>query len=212
MTSVRKKRSPISCEPCRTRKIKCPRDSTPCSTCVRRGVPSFRCVFADEQNPLQQSTNHIETSFRSSDTEALAARVRKLEELVQPQLYRPDDSSISVPSSPYSGIPLQPQSTSDTSAPGSRIHGYLHKLDAIHVQFVPCAANALGTDRSSADAFIERQTASIDIPTEPFPFSLGDAPRMQDLLSLLPPQKYCTELKDVYFRSFASVSHHYEQR
>ncbi|KAJ5877353.1 hypothetical protein N7455_000818 [Penicillium solitum] len=46
-----RQRLPISCEPCRVRKIRCPRDGPACGTCIRRRVPLEQCVYSTRRNP-----------------------------------------------------------------------------------------------------------------------------------------------------------------
>lgn len=93
------------------------------------------------------------------------------------------------------GSPQEPQ--------GSIVsNGMLHTTPSGHVQFLPG-----GMEFSSSNAAINQQTASLTVPTGPFPYTLCDASRMDDMLSSLPPHKYCTELKDTFFQSFASIFH-----
>lgn len=92
--SAPSRRMPLSCEPCRERKIRCPRKSNrnggPCDTCVRRGIPSSECVYLRDiiyQRRQQQNSSNSRSSVTDTPNNAeLVARIDRLEEiLVQAQ-------------------------------------------------------------------------------------------------------------------------------
>jgi len=64
---------PVSCRFCRSRKLRCSRES-PCSNCVSRGM---RCELETLVSPSPATQNASESE--------LLARIRKLEELVDSQ-------------------------------------------------------------------------------------------------------------------------------
>ncbi|KAG5759588.1 hypothetical protein H9Q69_014254 [Fusarium xylarioides] len=76
------RRMPLSCEPCRRRKIKCPRNNsrgrTPCDTCVRRGIPDNECIYLRDQSSRRNAQMP-----RHADNSALVARIDRLEELLR---------------------------------------------------------------------------------------------------------------------------------
>lgn len=69
-------RQPVSCEPCRRRKIKCSRTQPPCTTCQRRGCASS-CVYAGRHDV---PVNHSGSS--SLANEELLARITNLENIL----------------------------------------------------------------------------------------------------------------------------------
>jgi hypothetical protein len=96
MSTGRSRRLPISCEPCRVRKIRCPRDATPCGSCRRRGVSAAACQYAKRtpvmrpRSPPQSTVQELPSPLTdtrsldmpSSENADLASRVRKLEQLL----------------------------------------------------------------------------------------------------------------------------------
>lgn len=200
MTPQRRRRQPISCDPCRVRKIKCPRDSVPCSTCRRRGISLSDCVYADGQTPapiIDNSSLHLPSQPNNGD---LTSRIERIEHLLQSQAH------LNEPQATFT----TPSLFSDESMPGSlsessHMTGYLQKTGSGHVRFMPRSLRS-STNAAPTNAFIGTQTASIEILDRNFPFSIVEEGRTQDLLSRLPPPRFCRELKDIYFRSFASVS------
>lgn len=101
-----RQRLPISCEPCRVRKIRCPRDGPACGTCVRRRVPLEQCVYSTRRKPqissqpqpqqFQPRARSLEDRSSCPDTPVqqryegvagepnadLVARIEKLEKLL----------------------------------------------------------------------------------------------------------------------------------
>lgn len=190
----RQKRLPISCEPCRNRKIRCsrPRGPPPCETCVHRSLTSS-CVYAHRgdvpspTHPPQPPTPLSErsTSASSLSGENLTARVARLEALVRvPNASEPE---------PPNPRPL--------TAP-AKTKGALSFSNSGHVRFVPWP---LYPDSSQPSCHPQQAaTSSIDLSCGPYP--VGDKHLdKQDLLLLLPPRTHCTLLKNVFFESFGSV-------
>ncbi|KAJ5920406.1 hypothetical protein N7516_011264 [Penicillium verrucosum] len=68
----KRNRPPLSCEPCRTRKLKCNR-SLPCDTCIKRNV-EFNCTYA---------SNAVRGKTRTSRERALSDRLKRLEDTIQ---------------------------------------------------------------------------------------------------------------------------------
>ncbi|CAI7663727.1 unnamed protein product [Penicillium glandicola] len=68
----KRNRPPLSCEPCRTRKLKCNR-LAPCDTCIKRNVQSS-CLYAS--NAVRGKTN-------TSRQRALTDRLKRLEDAIQ---------------------------------------------------------------------------------------------------------------------------------
>lgn len=191
----RQKRIPISCEPCRLRKIRCsrPRGPPPCETCVRRNIAS-RCQYADRQHvhpPAPQDALPSPISERSASNpstslsnEDLAARVANLEAVIQGRA-----KGLQIPPT----RPIQPV---------PRFKGMLSTSEMGHVRFIPCTTSSGGT-RSVADP--QQATCRlIDLSAGPYPLGKRHI-EAQHLFVDLPSRSHCRYLKEVYFESFASV-------
>lgn len=213
------RRLPISCEPCRVRKIRCPRDATPCGSCRRRGVSAIACQYA-KRTPVMhpRSPSHFTTqeppspytdtpsldTHASANTE-LANRVRRLEELLH-AASPPTNSNIDVIDN-GAGDSCANSSTSVScrarAPPADRLLGSLRATEAGHLRFFP---QALSWSPETHDLDNECQKDAINSqPSHP----LGNRRSLsvQDLLVALPPRKACQELVDLYFASFASLFH-----
>ncbi|KAJ9413954.1 hypothetical protein QL093DRAFT_2088869 [Fusarium oxysporum] len=100
----RSRRMPLSCEPCRQRKIKCPRNDsrgqTPCNTCVRRGIPVTECIYLRDQS----SRRNVLVPRHGGDS-ALGARIDRLEELLRQSV----SSAGSEPRKLHTELDLEPE-------------------------------------------------------------------------------------------------------
>jgi hypothetical protein len=223
MTSTREKRLPISCEPCRIRKIRCTRDSTPCGTCLRRGIPASRCVYAKRHastasisalppQPLPISPLSDGNFAESPPHEDLGARVSKLEAMLRaqaspqqqmttPTLKYSDPNSRQSETDPWSSNPNLNLSASLEDVP--RPQGALQTSESGHVRFLPSHSRWSAGLGSSG---LETDGASVDTSNGPFPLGESDEKKVSALLAELPPAGLCARLKDVYFESFAPVS------
>ncbi|KAF7894151.1 hypothetical protein EAF00_007665 [Botryotinia globosa] len=78
---IARRQDPVSCQFCRTRKLKCDRNF-PCSNCRARKVP---CVSAIGQAdiPSSQPINSLSAGSSSQGIEELNARLKRLEELLE---------------------------------------------------------------------------------------------------------------------------------
>lgn len=81
-------RQPVSCAPCRARKIRCSRTSPPCDTCRRRRCEE-KCTYtgsiSNNPNPTQTrrwEREDIHTGEPTGREEELLERIRRLEEVV----------------------------------------------------------------------------------------------------------------------------------
>jgi hypothetical protein len=190
----RQKRLPISCEPCRIRKIRCsrPRGPPPCETCVRRSLASD-CLYARHgasspiARPVPTPLPPSEDSTRHalSPDASLVARVAKLEALLQAQ-----------------GTNVQSTSPTRPVTPQMQSKGALSVSESGHVRYIPSSLFS-----SSSQPLSNPQQAtirSIDLSCGPYPFG-KKLPNTNDLLVDLPPRSHCNQLKDVFFESFACV-------
>lgn len=226
----------VSCEQCRGRKIKCPRDGPPCSSCVRRRVS--QCVYlsgnhsAEANVPgrsyAEPSSFHthpvpsartgspeLTTALRSPlsssaprtdqdscdiasqhhrSTENLTKRVQRLEQLLQDQSRAPG-----IPPVPdnVDFNPCTPRSRAPDQHQRRVVGGVLKKAASGHVRFVPKSQRW----RHEADAGSDSSHYS------PSPRPSPQQTSLKELLVRLPPVTQCSELVNVYFRSFASLFH-----
>jgi hypothetical protein len=213
------KRLPISCEPCRKRKIKCPRDRRPCQTCVRRGLHPEECIY------LGRPRLSSEVSPSPGDTniqQELLDRMRNLESLVQKQIgeepgLQQKNSPMSPPSTVVSSTAKSstsssaPTSIDSVSSASYQYHasgnvGCLNVSASGHVRYAPLASqwNSVFAKSSVGDSLDVDDDLLDDGDLElPF-FSHGKTTR-RDLLALLPPGPYCDLLKDVFLKVFSPV-------
>ena len=201
MASGRGTRQPISCEPCRVRKIKCARDAIPCSTCIRRRIPSTECVYMGTQHPLPSTKPRFLASpttlqpngspvTASHDVASLVERVQKLEAIIAGQA-EPNLGFQNSVSRPLDDTQQFQQGTLRTSASG-------------HVRYYPhCYAWEAGHDSAPRPATDVNDLGSPK--GGPFPLWESGRSTLHDLLSNLPPSRLCMELRDIYFSSYASV-------
>lgn len=196
----RQKRLPISCEPCRIRKIRCsrPRGPPPCETCVRRALVSD-CTYAGRgaatsspARPCPPPTPPSEQSTTSKTSpppgESLLARVARLEALLQAQAQDADEQT------PPTVRPGLPSPTNDK--------GLLAYSESGHVRFI---ASPLPPDHAQPLSNPQQATAgSIDLSDGPYPLGMKQV-ATHDLLLDLPARNHCQLLKSVFFDSFASV-------
>jgi hypothetical protein len=192
----RQKRLPISCEPCRIRKIRCsrPRGPSPCETCVRRNLAS-NCLYASHGAtsplgyPLQTSLQPPGSPTRtaSSPDASLIARVAELEALLQAQ-----------------GTNGESTSTTRPVSPQFQSKGALFVSDNGHMRFIP---SSLSSSTSQPLSNPQQATIrSIDLSCGPYPLG-GKPPNRSDLIADIPAHSHCNQLKNVFFESFASVGY-----
>jgi ArsR family metal-binding transcriptional regulator len=125
------------------------------------------------------------TSDVSPRDEGLAARVAKLEALLQAQAESAHDSSESRPTVPL----MARKSILSVSKSG-------------HVRFTP--SPAVDSSREPLQNPQQAIATSIDLSSGPFPFG-KKAISISELLDHLPARSHCKQLVDVYYESFASV-------
>ncbi|KAN0082228.1 hypothetical protein V8E54_003526 [Elaphomyces granulatus] len=208
------RRLPISCEPCRKRKIKCPRDRRPCQTCLRRGLHADECVYLGRPRLSSEQASGTDASVQKE----LLERIRNLEDLLQrqigahrsPQRSDPESPSVTVTSSArtISDLDRAVESTiSRFETPGHV--GSLQVSATGHVRYVPVASqwNSVLANNSTSESSEKLETHGADQGDLALPFDCHGPTSTRDLLALLPPARYCDVLKDVYFRVFSPLFH-----
>lgn len=206
------KRLPISCQACRTRKIRCSRDGRPCQTCVRRGLGAEDCIY------LGQPRLSAEQSPGDSIVQnELLARIRNLEALLQKQMNSQTGTPTGGAVSPLGGTSAagsfsEPDVSSglewESLGPMMDNVGSLHTSPSGHVRYVPLASQweSLVVKSSAAECL---RTADADIAEDDddlqIPLARNGSISRAELLAALPPGRYCDTLKDIYFQVFSTV-------
>ncbi|KAJ5674952.1 uncharacterized protein N7477_004886 [Penicillium maclennaniae] len=205
------KRLPISCQACRTRKIRCSRDGRPCQTCVRRGLGAEDCIYLGQPRLSSEQTSPADPNVQNE----LLARIRNLESMLQKQVH-------SQAGTPVAGSPLGPPSVSgsftdsdlgaglDTwGSPMSGNVGTLHTSPSGHVRYVPLASQweSVVAKCPAAECLRSPDSDIADDDDLQIPFARNGNISRADLLAILPPGRYCDTLKEVYFRVFSPVFH-----
>ncbi|KAF5026962.1 hypothetical protein F66182_992 [Fusarium sp. NRRL 66182] len=199
------RRMPLSCEPCRERKIKCSRNfsrgQAPCETCVRRGIPSSECVYLRDQWPLRREPF-------GSGSSALVARIDRLEALLgQSVSNAPQPDPVSNLPSPVSSLPRSAgdfSSRHDASplrGSGAPPAGIIIQYDSGHEVFEPSSSrwsSVLQDNPSLSGIKTDMDSAGLSS----MPFSTVTT-TIVELLELLPPTTHCKELKATYFNVFS---------
>lgn len=202
MRASRHKRMPINCEPCRVRKIRCPRDDIPCGTCKRRGVPSANCVFAqrpsassfqpDSEPSMPLSPVSASNPSREVQDDDLVARITRIERMLSDQQRQTQDFTIDF------SLSHSPNPVTTDSVLGGR--GVLQVSTSGHVRFVPSWPTTEPDDETCHD---HCEDLVSPFGTQYMTHGLG----IFDMLAMLPPSDSCTRLKDVYFESFSPLFH-----
>lgn len=222
------KRVPLSCEPCRERKIRCHRTSPgicrTCDTCLRRGIPLEECIFLRDlprsQRPINRRLQRTSNANASQMTESqrLYARIEKLESYLKASNPAALDGATSTPRarhedlsmlstlpptiSPSPSIPnTDGQGRRSTSA-ATTGHQKIHRTASGHQTYEPFPS-VFQSCLDGDDAEISRLDRSDSCRQFPFTTTTSS---LGDLLSVLPPLRHCDALKDLYMRVFGSVS------
>jgi hypothetical protein len=207
-------RQPVSCEPCRHRKIKCSRTKPTCETCQRRRCAD-RCVYKNARDG--DSSN-----FSVSSNDELLNRISILEHLLEKHTGaqipgRNENYSMISSSSMKMGqnSQLSPESLISESTNQSYPTEYQTPVSG-GVLTSTSSGNVRYEPRSSQwTSVLANTNLSIETPsledqensgiTWGFPFTNTIVPSTDELLSLLPPMQQCGYLKNQYFAVFSPV-------
>jgi len=208
-------RQPVSCEPCRHRKIKCSRTKPTCETCVRRRC-SERCVYKN----VREGDSQVPAP---SSNDELLNRISNLEQLLR----KHTGADIPGRLGGYSAMPSPPTETGRDSqfSPESSLSESLHQPYSSDYQS-PLSGGVLTSSSSGnvryeprpsqwtsilANTNLSIETPSLDDQEDTildcgFPFTGAPASSSDELLALLPPTQQCDYLKNQYFAVFSPVS------
>ncbi|KAF3892482.1 C6 zinc finger domain-containing protein [Trichophyton interdigitale] len=232
-TTHTSKRLPVSCEPCRKRKIRCPRNGPPCDTCIRRGLGMADCFF------LGQSRNQLNASSAESSKivqQELLQRIRNLEDLLKKHVgahaivgggQAGQDEPVSPPTTnasagteadcgsnkSFSNSNNKHNNNNDNNSsdlPQSLLQnvGSLSISPQGHVRFEPQSSKLdFHLAQISASEYRNQVNSVNEEKPSGFPFGCDDPASRDRLLARLPPSRYCDALKDTYFRVFSPLFH-----
>jgi hypothetical protein len=214
-------RQPVSCEPCRKRKIKCSRTKPPCETCRRRGCMES-CVYKKargEPQPSHAPAHNEELLNRISNLESLLRKHTgahipdSLNGFTSPMLSPPMEINQTVQTSP---IPGSFHSESPSQLSYSSEHAQASRAHRLGILTTSPTGNVRYEAQSSqwtsvlANTGLSLRTPTLDDPEDSgtnlgMPFMSSPPPSMDELLALLPPTQQCSYLKDTYFVVFSPV-------
>lgn len=207
------KRLPISCQACRTRKIRCSRDGRPCQTCVRRGLGAEDCIYLGQPRLSAEQSSTGDSTVQAE----LLARIRNLEALLQKQMSSQAGTPTGGGLSPLGGTSAAGSFAESDIVPGIEWEslspmvdnvGILHTSPSGHVRYVPLASQweSLVAKSPAAECLgnVGSDIADDDDDLQ-IPLAKNGSISLDELLTVLPPGKYCDTLKDVYFQSFSTV-------
>ncbi|CAG7922092.1 unnamed protein product [Penicillium olsonii] len=209
------KRLPISCQACRTRKIRCSRDGRPCQTCVRRGLGAEDCIYLGQPRLSAEQPSPGESAVQAE----LLARIRNLEALLQRQMSSQAGTPTGGAVSPLGGTSAAgslPESDIGPAAEwdsfGSIMDnvGSLHTSPSGHVRYVPLASQweSLVAKSPAAECLRNNDSDVADDDDDlQIPLAKNGTVSREELLAALPPASCCNALKDVYFQVFSTVFH-----
>lgn len=205
------KRLPISCQACRTRKIRCSRDGRPCQTCVRRGLGAEDCIYLGQPRLSSEQTLPADPNVQNE----LLARIRNLESMLQKQVHSQagtpvgGESPLGAPS--VSGSLTESDFGTGLDTWGSPMLGNvgtLHTSPSGHVRYVPLASRweSVVAKSPAAECLRGSDPDIADDDDLQIPLARNGSISGAELLAILPPGRYCDTLKEVYFRVFSPVS------
>lgn len=204
-------RQPVSCEPCRRRKIKCSRTRPPCDTCQRRGLAE-NCVYLGSRESPASSNSNDELLRRINNLEALLRKQTSAghennspTSLLSPPL---DETERGLHQSPQSlaSEDLITQVSSPANQPTRSTGTLVTSLDG-NIRYEPSLSGWNSVLANTTLSATQRLlTSEDDVVDRGFPFTSEPVPSYDDLLSLLPPVQQCNYLKDKYFAVFSPVS------
>lgn len=212
-----KVRQPVSCEPCRKRKIRCSRTRPPCDTCQRRrcvdsciypnpqdAAPAPQTASSDVNGMLLTRISNLENVLRQH-TQVIGERDLMGGSMLSPPTEEASqsyglspDSFTGVAQMSYTPASLSPQHVGSLITSTSGNTRYEPRMS----QWTAVLANT-GMDLA-APSLEEAPDSPREVECG-FPFTLGPVPSTEELIALLPPIQHCDYLKNTYFKVFSPV-------
>jgi hypothetical protein len=191
---IKRNRQPLSCLPCRQRKLKCSRQQ-PCETCVKRNDESS-CTYA---KPVQKGENKTDVSRAKAQD-----RLRQLEDLVMQMVETAPADSNAVPSVPTPVSNISDDGTPRDgvfvqSADSSRYVGSTH-WSAI-LENIQDLKATLKEDFGSPKASLMNDADEAELEGDTIFGAQRAIPMQQILEQYLPPRLQIDRLLSVYFNA-----------
>ncbi|RKK46624.1 hypothetical protein BFJ67_g8175 [Fusarium oxysporum f. sp. cepae] len=211
MTEVEKRnRPPKSCEPCRTRKLKCNR-SLPCDSCIKRNKQTL-CHYA---------SNADRHDKRGEKNESVADRLKNLESLIATVAQKSQKKdSLSALSLNENSLQKEYQTPSPRNAQPSQnfiseavahsddniASGLVGQVDSSHWSSILENIRAIRDELPAASpqtSTLSSVTLNNEASTSEADFDMGspDGLSIEHILSALPPRQVCDTLISVFFLS-----------
>ena len=146
----KRKRQPVSCTPCRTRRSRCDR-GRPCTTCTQRGLSPITCTYAVSDEGRSQSSKTTTSSHNDVEGQA-HQRLQHLESLVLELMHKPSvlSAETSVSESASNNSYLAPKASGELFQPGAQGHSTADSGQA-HWSTILVSIHKLKSASSAAD-------------------------------------------------------------
>ncbi|EXL42891.1 hypothetical protein FOCG_14459 [Fusarium oxysporum f. sp. radicis-lycopersici 26381] len=206
----KRNRPPKSCEPCRTRKLKCNR-SLPCDSCIKRNKQTL-CHYA---------SNADRHDKRGEKNESVADRLKNLESLIATVAQKSQKKdSLSALSLNENSLQKEYQTPSPRNAQPSQnfiseafahsddniASGLVGQVDSSHWSSILENIRAIRDELPAASpqtSTLSSVTLNNEASTSEADFDMGspDGLSIEHILSALPPRQVCDTLISVFFLS-----------
>ncbi|KAF2502981.1 hypothetical protein BU16DRAFT_546096 [Lophium mytilinum] len=207
--SEKRNRPPVSCEPCRTRKLKCNR-RLPCDTCMRRNRSSL-CNYATNANRNKpEPSKGRDLKDRLNTLENLVSSFLSADAVIQPGLLNEselaiEDSGFVAPSAERSSSGGEDTLTPETPHIQQTGNGQVNYIDPSHWLSILDDIKEVREHLSISNQPISRNETDFDIDLAvsdaSFLFNLDPNPSFDEILRSLPSQPICDMLLSWYFNS-----------
>lgn len=193
-------RQPVSCAPCRQRKIRCSRNGSPCDACRRRKC-AHDCHYQQMTRERRPSQSHQSTSTQSPNNVD--------RESVPLSCLSGGSDGTAASAADLDGLDAMSFSNhangpSDRASKTRSMSGALHKSKDGYIRFAPAQSHLHTLLESRAEGMSSRGDNHDSDELAGFPF--GQTPMARaELIAALPAARQCTNLKDVYFKVFSPV-------
>ncbi|CAI6091691.1 unnamed protein product [Clonostachys chloroleuca] len=214
----KRNRPPVSCEPCRTRKLKCNRE-LPCDSCVKRNKSSL-CHYASNANRTRPAPSgpQRELKERLHTLEAMVSSFLSGDAVIQTDRGRVNDSTRRAPSASGALQNVTPSESNSSPGPAGgeanaltpetpHMHetgdGQVHYIDRNHWLSIledikEVREHLSGSSHPSPYDGGSQEHDRIE-PDASFLFGANPNVDISDILTSLPPQPVCDRLLSFYF-------------
>ncbi|KAF5983485.1 transcriptional regulatory [Fusarium coicis] len=205
----KRNRPPKSCEPCRTRKLKCNR-SLPCDSCIRRNKQSL-CHYASNADRHDKRADKNESvADRLKNLESLIATVAEKTQKPSPTSSMHNNDNTAQTQHGVAGIDnMRLADNSRSEALANRENaasGLIGQVDSSHWSSILDNIRSIRDELPAASpqaSTLSSVTLNNDASTSEADFDMGspDSLTIERILSALPPRQVCDTLVSVFFLS-----------